>query len=227
MFVTAPALRPLLRRDSVLAALDRRHPGVRPVLTLDVFGALVRAISAQQVNLTWATETRRRLALAYGRKHRVGGHEVWSLDRERLAAATVAELRALQFTTAKAVALLGVAGAAVDGRLDRDQLAALPDGDVIARLTAERGIGPWSADWVLARTFGRPRVVASDLGVRKAVGAAYLEGRLPTEHEVRQATAHWGDAACIAQELLLHGYAAEATRARRPIRTGRSVEPGR
>ena len=47
-------------------------------------------------------------------------------------------------------------------------------------------------------------MVAGDLGVRKAVGAAYLGGRLPSPAEVRAATAHWGAAAGVAQQLLLH-----------------------
>jgi 3-methyladenine DNA glycosylase/8-oxoguanine DNA glycosylase len=40
--------------------------------------------------------------------------------------------------------------------------------------------------------------------VRKAVGAAYLGGRMPSPAEVRAATAHWGAAAGVAQQLLLH-----------------------
>jgi DNA-3-methyladenine glycosylase II len=70
-----------------------------------------------------------------------------------------------------------------------------------------RGIGRWSAEWVLARTLGRPRVVAGDLGVRKAVGLAYLGTTAPSEAEVRAATAHWGESAGVAQALLLHALA--------------------
>jgi hypothetical protein len=40
--------------------------------------------------------------------------------------------------------------------------------------------------------------------VRKAVGAAYLNGRMPSPDEVREATTHWGAAAALAQGLLLH-----------------------
>ncbi|MBA3780030.1 MAG: hypothetical protein H0X16_12180 [Chloroflexi bacterium] len=87
------------------------------------------------------------------------------------------------------------------------ELRLLDDEAVIERLVELPGIGRWSAEWFLARTLGRPRVVAGDLGVRKAIGAAYLAGRMPSEAEVRQLTAHWGDAAGIAQQLLLQGLA--------------------
>ncbi|MDE3078016.1 MAG: hypothetical protein KGJ86_21545, partial [Chloroflexota bacterium] len=91
-----------------------------------------------------------------------------------------------------------------DGTLDPAALTALPDAEVMRRLTAIYGIGRWSAEWYLARTLGRSVVVAGDLGVRKAVGAAYLDGALPSESAARAATAHWAGAAGAAQQLLLH-----------------------
>ena len=86
----------------------------------------------------------------------------------------------------------------------------MPDEDLIAHLTQIRGIGRWSAEWFLARTLGRPRVVAGDLGVRKAVGRMYLGGAMPSEDEVRRLTAHWGASATHVQALALHDLAASA-----------------
>jgi DNA-3-methyladenine glycosylase II len=208
MFVfPPPEFGELLARDLLLAALDARHPGLREVRQLDLFAALVRAISAQQVNLRWATTTRRRLAEAFGERHVVDGQEVYSLAPARLAEVEVAAIRALQFTTRKAEYIRHAAAASASGQLDLATLDALPDEEVIARLTALRGIGRWTAEWVLARTLGRPRVVAGDLGVRKVVGAAYLRATdLPSEDAVRRATAHWGSSATVAQALLLRTY---------------------
>ena len=95
--------------------------------------------------------------------------------------------------------------AASDGELKLASFADLDDAEVVERLVALPGVGRWTAEWFLARTLGRPVVVAGDLGVRKAVGVAYCEGRMPSEAEVRSATAHWGAAAGVAQQLLLHG----------------------
>jgi DNA-3-methyladenine glycosylase II len=231
-FVTAPAaLRALATADPVIAAAAGRWPGVGPVLQRDLLTAVVRSISAQQITLRFAAVLRARLARRFGVRHTVpvpegaaptrpaeapggpaptaGGQpptigEVWSLDAAALAGAEVAELRALQFSTAKAVAIVTFAGAVADGRLRLEELVALDDEQVVERLVAFPGIGRWTAEWLLARTLGRPRVVAGDLGVRKAVGAAYLGGRMPSPAEVRAATAHWGAAAGVAQQLLLH-----------------------
>ena len=152
--------------------------------------------------------------------------EVWSLDAERLAGAAVADLRELQLSTSKAVATIAFAGAVAGGRVDLATLAGLDDEEVVQRLVAFPGIGRWTAEWLLARTLGRPRVVAGDLGVRKAVGAAYLDGRMPSEAEVRAATAHWGPAAGVAQQLLLHWLSVEASASRSAARPGRSSRRG-
>lgn len=205
-FITPPSrYADLLRVDPVVARLDSLFPGLRPVRQFDLLGGLVRCISAQQVNLRWAATTRRRLAEAFGDSHLVDGEIVYSLNAERLAGASVADIRVLQFTTRKAEYLIGAAEAVASGKLRLAELEPLPDEEVISRLTTLRGIGLWTAEWILARTLGRPRIVAGDLGVRKAVGLAYLGKPLPSEDEVRMATAHWGPSAGIAQQLLLHG----------------------
>jgi DNA-3-methyladenine glycosylase II len=212
-----PEFADLCRTDPVIGRLAELHRGFRPILHPDLMVALVRCISAQQVNLQWAATVRRRLAESYGRRHEVGGQFVHNLDPDRLARCEVAEIRALQFTTGKAEYVINAARAVASGDLDVAQLATLPDDDVIARVTAVRGLGVWSAEWVLARTLGRPRISACDLGVRKAVGKAYFNSRMPTPDEVRAATAHWGAATALAQELLLHAQHQKTLAAAPPI----------
>jgi DNA-3-methyladenine glycosylase II len=177
------------------------------------------------VNLRWAAITRRRLAEAFGKRYAVGGQVVYALDPERMARVDPVEIRALQFTMSKAVCIVATARAVVGGSgLTASELSSLDDEDAIERLIKIRGIGRWSADWVLARTLGRPRVVASDLGVRKAVGLAYLSTSTPTEAEVRAATAHWGRSAGVAQALVLHALG-EGVLTPRPTPTGLRVAP--
>jgi DNA-3-methyladenine glycosylase II len=209
-FLPPPASYPaLLQADPVIATLDARFPGLRTVRQFDLFAALIRCVSAQQVNLRWATTTRRRLAETFGDRHMLDGHAIYSLNPVRIARASVAELRALQFTMRKAEYIIAIAEAIASKTLDLQTLVALPDEGVIARLTAIRGVGRWTAEWILARTLGRPAIVAGDLGVRKAVGRYYLDlppkAPLPSEEETRRAVAHWGESANLAQTLLLAG----------------------
>lgn len=198
------ALAELATRDEAVGRLARRYPGIVPVLYRDPLTALIRSISAQQVNLRWAATIRARLAERYGTRHTLGAWEVWTLYAQPLADARLEDLRELQLTTAKSQSVIAVASAAQAGELQLSDLEALDDDGLIAHLTGLRGIGRWSAEWFLARTLGRPRVVAGDLGVRKAIGHLYAMPAMPTEEEVRRATAHWGAAATHAQALALH-----------------------
>jgi DNA-3-methyladenine glycosylase II len=207
-FIDVPdELATLAAADARVARLVESYPGLVAVLVPDPFTALIRSISAQQVNLRWASTIRRRLAERYGTRHEVAGEYVFSLHAEGFAPATVEELRAQQLTTAKARSVIAVAEAARSGELERNELAALDDETLIAHLTRLRGIGRWSAEWFLARTLGRPTVVAGDLGVRKAVGRLYDSGPLPPENEVRRLTAHWGASATVVQALALQDLA--------------------
>jgi DNA-3-methyladenine glycosylase II len=204
MFITAPsALETLVLCDPRIAELDAQFRGLRPVLQAEPFTAIVRSITAQQVNLKWAATTRRRLAECYGRRYALGSHEVIALEPERLASARIEDLRVLQFTTRKSEYVIGLARAVVSGTLDLEALQQADDDEVIERLTALRGLGRWTAEWFLARALGRPRVVAGDLGVRKAIGVIYCQGQMPSEGEVRDCTAHWRAAAGVAQQLVL------------------------
>ena len=200
----------LLRRDSVLARLNRKFPGIRQVRQFDLFYGLLRCISAQQINLRWAGTLRRRLAEAYGEKLHVGDDFVYSLRPEVVAALRVQDLRALQFSTHKAESILAVAEALASRKLIQEDLAEMEDADAIQALVALRGIGTWSAEWILVRCLGRARVVTGDLGVKKAVAIAYLGKEMAGEGEVRQAVAHWGTHATVAQAILLHAYAVKA-----------------
>lgn len=207
-FVADPAaLAALAAADQRVARLAQLYPGLLPVLIEDPFSALVRSISAQQVNLPWAAIIRRRLAEHYGTRHEVDGSTVFSLHPEPLAGASIEELRALQLTTAKSRAVIDCARAAQAGELEPARLEAFDVDGLIDHLTRLRGIGRWSAEWFLARTLGRPIVVAGDLGVRKAVGRMYGQPTLPSEDGVRRLTVHWGAAAAIAQALALHDLA--------------------
>jgi DNA-3-methyladenine glycosylase II len=153
--------------EPVLAELVPRLAGFRPPLAPDPFEALVTSITAQQVSLFSAFAIRsrfiERLGLGVGRAYAFP-------TRDKVAAASEEELRSLGFSAAKARYVIGVARS----DLDLDGLAALTDDEVRARLVAVRGVGPWTAEWFLARHLARPHAwPAGDLALRKAVDLFY------------------------------------------------------
>lgn len=204
--VPPPSWTALLGADAALAALAAVSPVIRPLGLTDPLYALVRAITAQQVNLAFATAIRARLARSFGREYQLGGVSVFALEPEALAGSAAAQLRALQLSERKASYLIGAAQAVLDGLLEPATLAALEGEAYLRAMTRLRGIGRWTAEWFAVRVLGRAVVVAGDIGVRKAVGRLYGTG-MPTEGQVRTLTAHWGTAAHIAQQLVLEAYA--------------------
>ena len=90
--------------------------------------------------------------------------------------------------------------------LDYDDLARLEDDEIKARLVAMRGLGEWTADWFLARHLARPQAwPAGDLGLRKAVGAFYGDGEMPTIEEVRVLGARFAPFQNLTAHYLLAG----------------------
>ena len=155
--------------DVVLADVVPRLRGLRPPLVPDPFETLVTSITAQQVSLHAAFAIRNRLIQAFGIP---AGRAYAFPARERLAAAEPADLTRLGFSARKAEYVVGLARS----EIDLGGLAALPDAEVKARLTALPGIGEWTADWFLARHLARPDAwPAGDLGLRKAVLRFYGE----------------------------------------------------
>jgi DNA-3-methyladenine glycosylase II len=153
--------------DPVVRRLVTRLAGFRPPLAPDPFEALVGSISAQQVSLVAAFAIRNRLIERFGER---AEHAYAFPTRERLAGAREQEIVAVGFSRRKAEYVVALARS----ELELHALAGLPDHEVKATLTAQRGFGEWTADWFLARHLARPRAwPAGDLGLRKAVAAFY------------------------------------------------------
>jgi DNA-3-methyladenine glycosylase II len=208
-------------RDPVLAALVRPTGplfGLRPTLTPDPFEMLVGAISAQQVNLAFAFATRARLVRRYGTPVEFDGVTVHAFPAPAaLADEPPAALRAMQFSQRKAEYIVGLARELAAGWLDLAALAGASDEAVVARLTAVRGLGRWTAEWFLARGLGRPDICpADDLGVRRAVEALCFRGRERDAAQVRRRARAWQPHRSLATHYLLAAHAARRAAAPAP-----------
>lgn len=150
-----------------LRDVTARLHGFRPPLQPDPFEALVTSITAQQVSLFSAVAIRNRFVERLG--ERVG--EGWAFpSRDRVARAGEEELVAAGFTRRKAEYAVALARS----DMDLHALGSLPDDEVRARITSFRGLGPWTAEWFLARHLGRPNAwPAGDLVLRKAAASLY------------------------------------------------------
>jgi DNA-3-methyladenine glycosylase II len=210
-----PGFYRMAKADPALATLIEPLYGLRPTLAPSTLEMLVGAITAQQVNLTFAFTLRARLVRRYGVALVMGGEPVYAFpEADALARVPVRQFRAMQFSVRKAEYIRGVARALASGALDADALATAPDADVIERLTALRGLGRWTADWYLARCLGRgPICPAGDLAVRKVFDRCYGRGRSLSEVAIRRRASAWGPYQNLAVHYLLAGMRLSATTA--------------
>jgi DNA-3-methyladenine glycosylase II len=196
-----------VKGDRVLGELVPALHGLRPTLSPLPFEMLIGSVCAQQVNLTFAFTVRRRLVMRFSEPVPAGGATVYAFpEPARLARASVAELRRMQFTTRKAEYIVGLAERVASGELDLRGLSRRPNAEVIDAITAVRGFGRWSAEWFLARGLGRGDVCpAGDLGVRRAFEHFYGRGRTLSERAIRRRAAAWGVHQNLAVHYLLAG----------------------
>jgi DNA-3-methyladenine glycosylase II len=203
-----PGFYRMAKADPALAPLVEPLYGLRPTLAATPLEMLVGSISAQQVNLSFAFACRARLVRRWGTPVETPGGVVYPFPAAAaLAAARLVQYRAMKFSTRKAEYIRDVARAVARGTLDLEGLMRAPSAEVIATLTALRGLGRWTADWFLARCCGRGDVCpAGDLAVRKAFDHHYARrGRTLSEEAIRRRGRAWGEHQNLAVHYLLAG----------------------
>lgn len=183
------ALAHLRRADPVLARLIDAHPGFDPrawlkdLPAMDAFGVLIFQVTGQQLSV----EATRRIV---GRLEDLFGGQLPS--PAALLATDPADLRQSGLSRRKVTTLRAVAAEFADGTLSDADLRQMPDDDIMQRLTAIPGIGPWTVHGFLIVALGRPDVVLpGDLALRKAIERTYRLGHLPTQQEVLQIAEPW------------------------------------
>jgi DNA-3-methyladenine glycosylase II len=194
--------------DPLMSRLEAEHRGLHLPRWASLFEALTNSILLQQIATPVAWTFRRRMVERFGESLTVDGVKFYAFPLpSSLARAPVEALRALGLSGAKAQSIIELARACEEGAIDDETLARAENEEIIARLTALRGIGRWTAEWVLMLHFGRTDVfAAADLFLRGAVVKYYNAGRAMSEREIRQfARARWGAWQSYAALYLLAG----------------------
>lgn len=129
------------------------RPQLRVSQTVSVFEGLMWAIIGQQINLPFAFALRRRLFELAGRL--VGGLFA-APTPAAVAALTIDQLKAIQFSRQKAEYLTGAARRVAEGSLDLEGLRVQSATRAERTLMGVRGLGPWSVNYLMMRSLGYP-----------------------------------------------------------------------
>lgn len=134
--------------DPVIAAIARRHPGMKPHASGSLFDGLIDCIVGQSITVLAAAVVSARLASYFHPGIEIGGRIFWPPPLpDDLANADPARLRRTGVTWKRAEALIEAGRAALDGRLPGPAAASIDE--LRAMLRKLPLVGPWTAESAL------------------------------------------------------------------------------
>jgi DNA-3-methyladenine glycosylase II len=171
-------------RMAELIARSRRYT-LAPSISLRPFDALAESIAYQQLSGKAAATIWNRVRALYPKKK-------W-LDPATIIATPDDAFRAAGLSRAKIAALKDLAAKTVDGTVPSGRaLVRMTDDEIVARLTAVRGIGRWTVEMFLLFDLGRPDVwPVDDYGVRKGFAKIFGKRKLPTPKQLMKLGEKW------------------------------------
>lgn len=174
-----------LARDSVLKPLIERHPGQRLPGAWDGFEIAVRALVGQQISVAGATNAMGKLVTLYGTqvvlegtglkgtglKDNLPGEMDFYLFPDALTLSSI-EPESLPMPLVRARAIRELARQVSKGHISFDHAIDLEE--LMSRLQAIKGIGPWTAQYVAMRALNQPDAfLHADLVIKKVANSLY------------------------------------------------------
>jgi len=177
------AIRHLQAADPVIGGIIQRVGPYRLKFSEPSFETLVESIVYQQLSGRVAQVIFGRLVAAVP-----GG----LMTPQSILALRPAKMRKLGLSKQKTAYIRDLARHTRDGTVDFAELPALPDAEVIERLTKVKGVGVWTAHMFLIFALRRTNVLPSgDLGIRSAIQKAYGLPELPKSTQIEAIGERW------------------------------------
>lgn len=162
-----------------MAELVERYAGLSLASRGDAFGTLARSIVGQQISVKAADAVWGRFSILLG-----------EVTPARVAALGEGGLAGCGLSKRKIEYLCDLAGHFASGQLDPPAWIGMGDEELVAELTAVRGIGRWTAEMFMIFNQMRPDVFPlDDIGLQRAVCQRYFN----CEKQTRETLAEMGD----------------------------------
>jgi len=161
----------LVEADKLLGPLIKKYFGYRIVGQPDLFESLVWAVLGQQINLTFAYTLKQRFVEQFGDVIEPEGQKYFLFPSyDRVAQLTPESLLALQFSKQKANYTIGIAQSFASGEITKESLQHLSLTEGKEKLMKIKGIGNWTANYALMKTFRYPDAFPlEDVGIHNAI----------------------------------------------------------
>src|ERR1700729_3987692 len=176
------------RHDPVVAQLQSRYPGLRPVCFWSPYEAAAWSVIGQRIRIVQAAAIKVRITAEHGDTINVDGRMVRAFPKP----AKLAQLSAINgLNETKLQRLRGVADAALAGTLGAARLRSLPRSQAL-ELIAIPGIGPFSAELILLRGAGDPDFTpTAEPRLARAIAIAYDMQAPPSAADIAEISEVW------------------------------------
>ncbi|MFJ7972169.1 DNA-3-methyladenine glycosylase 2 [Psychrobacillus sp. NPDC096389] len=184
----------LANSDTLLQQAIDAFSGLRIIGIPDLFEAMAWGILGQQINLPFAYTLKRRLVEKFGTSLTYEGEQYWVFPTPSdIAKLTVEDLVGLKMTVKKCEYLIDVANQINTGQLTKEMLLETKDVKKAEKiLTNIRGIGPWTANYVLMRCLRFPSAFPiDDVGLHNAIKHVMGSEQKPTKDELLRLSVPW------------------------------------
>lgn len=212
--VDLSAFAAMTAEDPLMCELAARLRGLKPPRFPTVFEALVNAVACQQLTITVGIHLLNRLTAAWGLPVAGDPDGLRAFPQPAaLAAVDPADIKAIGFSAAKARAIVEAAVSVAAGDVDLESLHGLDDRATMECLIGLRGVGRWTAEYVMLRGLGRLHMFpGDDVGARNKLKRFFdLQGTLDYD-AIARLLARWQPyAGMIYFHLLLDSLAEAGT----------------
>ncbi|MCP4705950.1 MAG: DNA-3-methyladenine glycosylase 2 family protein, partial [candidate division Zixibacteria bacterium] len=177
-----------LNKSVKLKPMIKSLYGLKPILTATTYESAAWAIIGQQINLTFAGKVKMRLERKYGKSIKYGKNRYYLFpDPQKIVRARIATLKKMQFSLRKAEYLIGLSKVCVKHNDFFDSLTDMPYQEAIDKLITVRGIGVWSANYLLMRGVGHLNCLPlGDTGLTRATKEVYNMRTKPDNEKIEK-----------------------------------------
>jgi DNA-3-methyladenine glycosylase II len=174
--------------DKLLKDLVAKYFGYRIIGQPDLFESITWAILGQQINLGFAYTLKQRFVEHFGERLFWNEQSYFLFPTAHLVAGLKDEvLLPLQFSRQKSRYVITVAEAFSSGEISKEKIKDLPLAEAKEMLMKIKGIGNWTANYALMKTFRYPDAFPlEDAGVHNAIKNLKKMDRKPTLDEVKK-----------------------------------------
>ncbi|WP_312506669.1 DNA-3-methyladenine glycosylase [Lysinibacillus sp.] len=183
----------MAKTDPLLKMPAQKFYGLRVIGIPDLFEALCWGVLGQQINLSFAYSLKRQFVEKYGDSVEWNGKKYWVFPSyEQIAQLTPTDLADIKMTVKKSEYIIGIAKLMADAALSREQLMNMSFKDAEKSLLKIRGIGPWTANYVLMRCLRfQTAFPIDDVGLINSIKLIRNMDRKPTKDEIVELSCPW------------------------------------